>query len=164
MHALKRGRRLFGSVDQAKTDSVDRKYRGEKQPEQKEGDENLGEGHSPCAAVGWKFHVYHNESATFRRQAGQLRNLRRGMYVDRAMRIFLQAIISPLDSGSLSNKKGGDWRQEETPLTAILFSPDVGPKDPQQKVAPFSESSETRSRSAVTYYELALRGLRAKCC
>jgi hypothetical protein len=64
----------------------------------------------------------------------------------------------------LSNKKGGDWRQEETPPYRYLFSSDGGPKDPQQKVAPFSESSETRSRFAVTYYELALRGLRAKCC
>ena len=86
------------------------------------------------------------------------------MYVDRAMRIFLQAIISPLDSRNLSNKKAAIGARKKRLLTAILFSPDVGPKDPQQKVAPFSESSETRSRSAVTYYELALRGLRAKCC
>jgi hypothetical protein len=40
----------------------------------------------------------------------------------------------------------------------------MGPKGPQQKGAPLFESSETRSRPAVTYYELALRGLRAKCC
>jgi len=116
VQALKRGRRLFGSVDQAKTNAVNGKDGWEEQPEQKKGDQDLGQGHSRRAATaGWKFHIYHNESATFRRQAGQLRNLRRGMYVDRAIRIFLQAIISPLDSRSLSNKKGGDWRQEETP-------------------------------------------------
>jgi hypothetical protein len=44
------------------------------------------------------------------------------MYVDRAMRIFLQAIISPLDPRSLSNKKGGDWRQEETPPLPLFYS------------------------------------------
>jgi hypothetical protein len=116
VQALKRGRRLFSSVDQAETDSVNGKDGWEEQSEQKKGDQDLGEGHSRRAAAAvWKFHIYYNESATFRRQAGQLRNLRRGIYVDPAMRIFLQAIISPLDSRNLSNKKGGDWRQEETP-------------------------------------------------
>jgi hypothetical protein len=48
------------------------------------------------------------------------------------MRIFLQASISPLDSRSLSDKKGGDWHQEETPHTAILSSPGIGPERSQQ--------------------------------
>src|SRR5438477_3380308 len=101
MHALKRGRRLFGSVDQAKTDSVNRKHRGEKQPEQKEGDENLRQGKRQCAAGVLKFHSYHNGTAAPPSQAGGLRNLRCENYVSPADR-FEQSVYP---TGAVGHRK-----------------------------------------------------------
>ena len=138
MHALKRGRRLFGSVDQAKTDSVNRKHRGEKQPEQKEGDENLGQGKRQCAAGVLKFHSYHSAIAAPASQAGRLRNLRFENYVSPADG-FEQSVSPPGAVGRRQREASQTERRSRPVLDGLAFVTAL-----QAKNAPMGVRAEGR--------------------